>query len=55
METCNEKVEVYARIVGYFRPVQGWNPGKVEEFKQRVPFKLDGKPKPHPRIEDMEQ
>ncbi|HNX41185.1 MAG TPA: anaerobic ribonucleoside-triphosphate reductase [Candidatus Aminicenantes bacterium] len=27
--------EVYSRIVGYYRPVQNWNRGKVEEFQQR--------------------
>ncbi len=28
-------VEVYSRIVGYYRPVQNWNDGKKEEFKDR--------------------
>lgn len=27
--------EVYSRIVGYIRPVQNWNAGKAEEFKDR--------------------
>jgi len=27
--------EVYSRVVGYYRPVQSWNAGKQEEFKQR--------------------
>lgn len=27
--------EVYSRIVGYFRPVQNWNPGKAAEFADR--------------------
>lgn len=31
--------EVYSRIVGYLRPVQQWNPGKKEEFKDRVDYK----------------
>lgn len=30
--------EVYARIVGYLRPVQNWNAGKKEEFKDRKTF-----------------
>lgn len=30
--------EVYSRIVGYFRPVQAWNVGKQEEFKDRVTY-----------------
>jgi ribonucleoside-triphosphate reductase len=29
---------VYSRIVGYFRPVQNWNIGKQEEFKDRLEF-----------------
>ncbi len=27
--------EVYSRVVGYLRPVQGWNKGKKEEFALR--------------------
>lgn len=30
--------EVYSRIVGYLRPVQNWNAGKQEEFKDRKTF-----------------
>ena len=26
--------EVYSRVVGYFRPVDQWNKGKQEEFRQ---------------------
>ncbi len=33
-------VEVYSRIVGYYRPVQNWNDGKKEEFKDRRYIKL---------------
>ena len=32
---CGEKTEVYSRITGYYRPVQNWNEGKAEEFKER--------------------
>jgi len=32
--------EVYSRIVGYLRPVQQWNIGKQEEFKNRKVFKI---------------
>jgi len=31
--------EVYSRIVGYLRPVQKWNKGKQQEFKERKEFK----------------
>ena len=33
-------VEVYSRIVGYFRPIQHWNKGKKEEFKNRKTYKI---------------
>ena len=32
---CNSQTEVYSRVVGYFRPIQNWNEGKKEEFKDR--------------------
>ncbi|NLD92974.1 MAG: ribonucleoside triphosphate reductase [Fibrobacter sp.] len=37
---CGEETEVYARIAGYYRPVQNWNPGKKEEFSERSVFDL---------------
>ena len=37
----NCKVEVFARVTGFFRPVQEWNPGKKEEFKERKKFDLN--------------
>ena len=41
---CGEKTEVYSRITGYYRPVQNWNDGKAQEYKDRVVYaKLDGK------------
>ncbi len=32
---CGKKTEVYSRITGYYRPVQNWNDGKLQEFKER--------------------
>lgn len=32
---CGEKAEVYSRITGYYRPVQNWNDGKAQEYKNR--------------------
>jgi ribonucleoside-triphosphate reductase len=29
---------VYSRVVGYLRPIDQWNQGKQEEFKQRKVF-----------------
>ena len=32
---CGQKTEVYSRITGYYRPVQNWNDGKLQEFRDR--------------------
>ena len=32
---CGKVCEVWSRITGYYRPVQNWNDGKVQEFKDR--------------------
>ena len=37
---CGEKTEVYSRITGYYRPVQNWNDGKSQEFKDRKVYAL---------------
>jgi len=37
---CKRECEVYSRSVGYLRPVNQWNKGKVEEFKKRKTFKI---------------
>jgi ribonucleoside-triphosphate reductase len=38
--TIKQPCEVYTRIVGYLRPVQQWNLGKQQEFKERKEFKI---------------
>ena len=35
---CKGQTEVFARIVGVYRPVQIWNPGKKSEFEDRKCF-----------------
>ena len=40
MAKCGEECEVYSRIVGYFRPINDWNIGKKEEFKERKNFSV---------------
>jgi len=40
MKKCGEKTEVYSRIVGYLTPINRWNKGKQEEFKERKPYKI---------------
>ncbi|MBU5626441.1 ribonucleoside triphosphate reductase [Oscillibacter sp. MSJ-2] len=37
---CGEPAEVYSRITGYYRPVQNWNDGKAEEFKERKLYNI---------------
>ena len=34
-------VETYSRIVGYFRPIQNWNKGEKQEFKNRKKYNID--------------
>ncbi len=36
--------EVYSRVVGYLRPVDAWNKGKQQEFKERKVYSVS-KPK----------
>ncbi len=38
---CGQKAEVYSRITGYYRPVQNWNDGKVQEFKDRKVYHIE--------------
>ena len=38
--TCGKKTEVWSRITGYYRPVQNWNNGKSQEFKDRKEYVL---------------
>jgi len=33
-------VETFTRVVGFFRPIANFNPGKRQEFEERVYFKL---------------
>ncbi|HHT15923.1 MAG TPA: ribonucleoside triphosphate reductase, partial [Clostridiales bacterium] len=39
--TCGERAEVYSRITGYYRPVQNWNDGKAQEYKNRKEYCID--------------
>ena len=45
---CGKTCEVWSRITGYYRPVQNWNDGKVQEFQDRKEYqpqnsKLEGR------------
>ena len=38
---CGKKAEVYSRITGYYRPVQNWNDGKSQEYKDRQEYDVN--------------
>ncbi|MBE7049343.1 MAG: ribonucleoside triphosphate reductase [Ruminococcaceae bacterium] len=38
---CGEATEVYSRITGYYRPVQNWNDGKAQEYKERKVYDIE--------------
>ncbi|BEP27710.1 ribonucleoside triphosphate reductase [Helicovermis profundi] len=38
---CGEKLDVYSRVVGYYRPIQSYNNGKVLEFEERIKFNIE--------------
>ena len=37
---CHEPTESYSRITGYYRPIQNWNDGKTQEFKDRKTYDI---------------
>lgn len=37
---CGKRTEVYSRITGYYRPVQNWNDGKAEEYRERKTYNI---------------
>jgi len=39
--TCGKTAEVYSRITGYYRPVQNWNDGKSQEYKNRTLYDVE--------------
>ncbi|MGB8455815.1 MAG: ribonucleoside triphosphate reductase [Anaerocolumna sp.] len=38
---CGQNAEVYSRITGYYRPVQNWNEGKTQEYKNRKLYEME--------------
>ena len=38
---CGKDAEVYSRITGYYRPVQNWNDGKSQEYKNRKLYDIE--------------
>lgn len=37
---CGKVTEVYSRITGYYRPVQNWNDGKLQEYQNRTEYRM---------------
>ena len=39
---CGKRAEIYSPITGYYRPVQNWNEGKTQEYKNRTTYDITG-------------
>ena len=52
---CGRVTEVWSRITGYYRPVQNWNDGKVQEFQNRTEYDVSKSVLKHkgPRVVDI--
>jgi len=37
---CGKPTEIYSRITGYYRPVQNWNDGKLQEYQNRTEYRM---------------
>ncbi len=51
---CGAATEVWSRITGYYRPVQNWNDGKVQEFKHRKEYEIENSNIEGRRLSDRE-
>ena len=38
---CGAPTEIYSRITGYYRPVQNWNDGKLQEYGNRTEYVVE--------------
>lgn len=47
MSTKKCTVEVFARVTGFFRPVQSWNKGKTAEFGDRKKYGIGAEAEKH--------
>lgn len=52
---CGKATEVYSRITGYYRPVQNWNVGKTEEFKERRTYDVPNSHLTHHGVNKVKQ
>lgn len=39
-ERCTAKTEVWARVVGFFRPLKQWNRGQRAQYSERTPYQV---------------
>ena len=51
---CGQTTEVYSRITGYYRPVQNWNDGKAEEFRNRKVYDIGNSKLTHTGVASSE-
>ena len=40
VDTERTRCEVWTRVMGYYRPISAWNPGKRQEHKDRVYYHM---------------
>ena len=52
---CGAGCEVWSRITGYYRPVQNWNDGKVQEYNDRKEYELENSTLEGRRLCDREE
>ena len=51
---CGAATEIWSRITGYYRPVQNWNDGKVQEFEHRKEYVVETSKIEGRRLSDRE-
>ncbi|MBE6562565.1 MAG: ribonucleoside triphosphate reductase [Ruminococcaceae bacterium] len=54
-DKCGSNTEVYSRITGYYRPVQNWNDGKLQEFADRREYNLANSTLTHEGVKPIEE
>ncbi len=52
---CGKTTEIYSRITGYYRPVQNWNDGKLQEYNNRTEYQIGDYTKLDVKVASMEQ
>ncbi len=52
---CGERAEVYSRITGYYRPVQNWNDGKAQEYKNRMLYDVEHSKELHQELKGIKE